>query len=189
MCFIDFDHQLQRIEQLTNRLKAIQEDAFQKLVTKPAPKKWSVVEVILHMTQAHMFYEPKLKRLMETLPKSQQPVSTIKPSWLTNFLVNGFRPKEGKVRFKMKTFGPFQPQLSNLTEQEVEKAFNDFYSQLEVSKTAIAACRGLDVKRKKVNSALGPLVRFNLAEAIEFMLAHDERHLFQIERVLEQVKG
>ena len=189
MYLIDYDNLLHRIRQIEKHLRTIQEHPLPTLITKPAPKKWSVYEVVQHIEQSHAFYTPKFEWLMNSLPKTTQTTSKAKASWITEFLLNGFTPKGGKVRFKMKTFGPFQPQLSSATKHDLTKVFDQFYTQLKVSETAIIACRELDVKQKKVNSALGPLLRFTLPEAVAFMIAHDERHFFQIDQVLEQFQS
>lgn len=39
------------------------------------------------------------------------------------------------------------------------------------------------MSHSKINSALGPIVKFYLPEAFEFLIGHDERHLVQITEI------
>jgi hypothetical protein len=41
---------------------------------------------------------------------------------------------------------------------------------------------------EKVTSTLGPILRFKVGDAFRFPIAHQQRHMLQIERVLEEVR-
>ena len=49
-----------------------------------------------------------------------------------------------------------------------------------------ARTRGLE--GEKVTSTLGPILRFKVGDAFRFPIAHHQRHMLQIERVLEVVR-
>lgn len=89
----------------------------------------------------------------------------------------------------MKTSKKFEPifVLADLDDQEVEQVFTQFFSDKRHLKNCIHSSRTKKVRRRRINSAIGPIVRFYLPEAYEFIIGHDERHLVQIEEVLEQI--
>lgn len=90
----------------------------------------------------------------------------------------------------MKTTQKFQPvfQLEELNDQKVEQIFTQFFSDKQHLKESIHQSRTKQVRQQKFNSAIGPIVRFYLPEAFEFVIGHDERHLVQMEEVLDTLK-
>ena len=97
------------------------------------------------------------------------------------------RPKNGKRKWKMKTLKRFEPvlEVSTLDQDKVNAIFEDFLSLHVHLKDAILQSRGKDVRGIKITSAIGPIVNFYLPEAFEFLLCHLERHMVQIDGVLD----
>ncbi|GAA4834525.1 DinB family protein [Algivirga pacifica] len=188
MSKIIIDEQLRRIDVLENRLKEIFQNDYQLLLQPPAKGKWSVVEVIGHMTKSHQLYRPKFERLLSTLPTVNTPHKEVTLSWFNAMLVGMLAPKEGQIRYKMKTGKQFIAPPVGQDEAGVREAFSLFFQELAYFKEVTKKSKGLDYTKKKVPSALGPIVRFYLPEAVEFMLVHDERHLLQVERTLDVAK-
>jgi hypothetical protein len=65
------------------------------------------------------------------------------------------------------------------------EVFTDVYKSLDHLKECAIQSRTKNCSRVKFSSAIGPIIRFNVPEAIEFILRHNERHLFQIERMMD----
>lgn len=175
------EQQIQRINVLLNQLKKIEQISESKLNTKPNSKKWSVLEVIKHMILAHQAYQSKISHQL-TLSGSFNINNGLEASWLPSYLISKFPPKEQKVQMKMKTTSKFEPQLSSTDSKEsiikeMEIVLNELKSWIETYRTQ-------NITLKKFNSAIGAIVRFNIPEACEFILAHNERHFFQIEKIL-----
>ncbi len=48
----------------------------------------------------------------------------------------------------------------------------------------LGSSRNKDLRSFKVTTALGPILRFYLGDALDFILAHNERHVVQIGNLL-----
>ena len=91
--------------------------------------------------------------------------------WLMKLLMT---PKKEKVVFKMKTFKQFNPSDNNENDRIVE-----FSNQLERINNVLKKVEELEITDIKINSAIGSFITFKLSDALEFVLAHIERHLIQ----------
>lgn len=103
----------------------------------------------------------------------------------SGMFIEGLAPqKDGKIKWKMKTSGIFKPKRYSveMSSASMENIFDDFERGLDRIKEVITEARVRDVKKVRFNSALGPIVRFNLVEACAFMLNHNARHFEQIYR-------
>jgi hypothetical protein len=85
----------------------------------------------------------------------------------------------------MKTMAMFEPRNVSTTGMkalnEFEAICHSFIGLLERART-----RGLE--GEKVTSTLGPILRFKVGDAFRFPIAHQQRHMLQIERVLDEVR-
>lgn len=179
--------QIQRINQLQEQLNSLKQVDSKTLLRKANPKKWSVAEILSHLIIANGMYKPKLEKQLAIKTNLVSVSDGIKASWLPSFLVQKFKPKDNKIQLKMKTSGMFEPQLKE--NQTVLELIEEFEISLNDLKNWIYHYRTENISLKKFNSALGPVVRFNIPEACEFLLAHTERHFFQIERTLKVVNS
>lgn len=90
----------------------------------------------------------------------------------------------------MKTLKKFEPTISSSrTQKDMDTVFQDFFDTHESLKESILASREKHMDHKKFSSAIGPIVRFRLPEAFEFLICHAERHKVQIEGILLAQKG
>lgn len=182
---------LERIEKMRTDMQKFQELDPELLKKRPAEKKWSVMEVIEHMNLGHKPYKEKIEDTFPKLPESTSMVDNVKAGGMASYLMKRFPPAaEGKIRFKMKTFGPFHPvlELDKLNGEKSSEIFKSFYDSLDHLKSAIERFQKKEVKAKKFNSAVGAWVRFNIAEAIQFVICHNERHMQQIRNTLVKLE-
>ena len=179
-------YQVQRINELENRLEAIRHNAFDDMVKRPHPKSWSPIEVAMHMVIGHNEYKDKLNQTLLKEVESNYIASEYKASIVSSFLIKRFPPQKGQIRYKMKTTKKFKPvlDLTNLDSEDVERVLTELEDILIQLKLWINTYRTKAISLKKFNSALGPLVRFTAPEACEFILCHNERHFLQLERAM-----
>ncbi|MCB9225098.1 MAG: hypothetical protein R2780_01430 [Crocinitomicaceae bacterium] len=183
--------QLQRINLLSEEIDKIKLIETSILRNRPDEKTWSVIEVVEHMVLAHKPYQSKLDDTLHQLPTATQPIDEIKSKAIPSFLIKRFPPVKGKIKFKMKTMKQFTPLLSveSLDEGEINQIFDQFQNSLVHLNKVIKAYRGKKVKNIRFNSAIGASVKFNVAEACEFIICHNERHLHQIKNILKKVNN
>ncbi len=181
--------QVTRISKIAARFDKLKNNDIQVLTTRTSEKSWSVIEVIEHMNIAQEVYENKINSAMASLPQRQTEITQIKASAIPSFLIKRFPPKEGKIRFKMKTMNVFKPVLdvNTITDSKVNHTLTRFQEGLSQLKEWVNQYATKDVTSAKFNSAVGAWVKFNVAEACEFILCHNERHMQQIENTLRRV--
>lgn len=154
-----------------------------KLNWKESEKKWSVLEVIEHLNKVYDLYFPNFNKAIESAPENHGQDNILQRTLMGRLSIYSQKPKGQKVRFKMKTFSFFQPNTSKNSLEEVEsfldkkEAFNDF----------IKRARLKDLKGIKMPTALGEKMKFYIPECFEFILAHEDRHLVQIQNILSKM--
>lgn len=187
---ISAEDQIQRLNQIIQQMEIVQELDFKTLVRRPGPKQWSPIEIVGHMNAAYRLYRERLDAHIPQLPDIDEPEDQFKAGRKNAWFINMITPKGKERAYKMKTTQKFQPvfQLKELNEQKNRQVFAQFFSDKQHLKEAIQQSRTKQVRQQKFNSAIGPIVRFYLPEAFEFVIGHDERHLVQLEEVLDTLK-
>lgn len=184
-------HQIQRINSLLNQLEEFNNLDHKAFMKRPHAKAWSGAEVLKHMIMAHLAYASKLDKALAKSEALKEEVDVRSTRAIPSFLIKRFPPKEGKIRFKMKTTKSFKPVLDigKLTEQEVAGIFSEMKDTLNQLSDWTEQTRKKDVLPIRFNSAIGPMVKFNASEACEFILCHNERHFQQVKNTIAAIKG
>jgi hypothetical protein len=170
---------LNYLEQTTERhiQKAIEDyqnmDAGRLL--KPANDGgWSIAQCLDHLNGYGHYYYPLIQQKMNEYTK---PGDTHTGSWLGNYFVKMMDPDTGKR--KMKAFKNHLP-ASNLDAHEV---ISEFIRQQEYLLRLIRIARTRDMNKIKIPISLTKLIKLNLGDTLRFIVAHNERHMQQSERV------
>jgi hypothetical protein len=179
--------QIQRINQQEQKLKALQGLPKAQWLRRPAPGKWSPLEIIDHMNRAYQDYEHKVEQALAQLPDRATPQNEFYVGGLKKWFIEGQRPKGKKRSMKMKTFKRMDPMQAHgpFTEVDVQPVIDQYYAYQALMKKAIEATRLKEARHLKIDSAIGSLLRFYLPEAFEFLINHQERHWVQMEEVWE----
>lgn len=183
------ENQIQRLNSILNTVENLASLPTNQLVYRPRPKSWSVIEIIEHLSVAYDIYLDKIDSALEKLPEKAGDNTSFTPNWWQRFIINGVKPKGGQRKLKIKTLKKFEPllQLETLDEATIVPVFERFKKLQLHLKNAILVTRFKEVKAIKINSGIGPIVKFYLPESFEFLIAHMERHMLQIEEVLQQM--
>jgi len=179
------ENQIERLNRLMNDSAQLSDLSHEELTKKPSNGGWSVIEVIDHMIVAHAVYRDKVGRALEE--KADDVIEfPLKTGGMTSFLVKRFPPKENKIKFKMKTMKRFQPDFEafEISMEDCQEKVLQYRKDLEELKSWVETYRNTPVSLNKFNSAVGSWVKFNVPEATEFVLCHDERHQLQWKNVL-----
>ncbi len=183
-------YQIQRIHQLQNQLSALREIDAKQLMKRPHPKAWCAIEVVEHMIVSQATYTHKMDVAIAQLKPIEGDNDAIPTRAMASYLIKRFPPKDGKIRLKMKTSKQFKPMLDveQLTSEKVNEIMDNMSKSLDQLLGWVEQTRKKDVLPVRFNSAIGPIVKFNVSEASEFILCHTERHFFQISNVLKAIK-
>ena len=181
------ENQIQRLNGILAKVEKLQQLPLEKLTAPPREKSWSVIEVIEHLNKSYRLYIDKIDHALGNLASLSSDSMEFKARPLQKMVIEMQRPKNGERKWKMKTLKRFEPLLdvTHLDQEQVNAIFEDFFSLHAHLKDAILQSRNKDVRGIKITSAIGPIVNFYLPEAFEFLLCHLERHLVQIDGILE----
>lgn len=168
------------------KARALRELPPALLMTRPAPKRWSVVEVCEHMNLSSSHYLRHLRTAYAdpTLRFTVEQAHT--PGIWGGLLTRTMRPgTDGRIPLPMATLRMFEPREAPVKRMA---AIDELIGMLEGFRALLgdAAQRGMAGPR--ITSTLGPVFRFKVADAFAFAVAHQDRHFLQIERTLAALR-
>lgn len=179
------ENQIQRLNQLLNFVEGLKDLNLTQLQKRPTEKSWNILEVLEHLNIAFSLYTKKISVALDSLKDTNGDPWEYPPGFWNRFVIEGQRPKGTKRPFKMKTLKKFEPLLpENLTREDVDQIFERFEASYNQLKESILASRTMVIAHRKISSAIGPIVKFHLPEAFEFLICHAERHKIQIDEIL-----
>ena len=167
--------------QAKKELQELKQLDSETLNFRPAEKKWSVLEVIEHLTYYGDFYIPEFtKRIKKS--KYRTPAENLKPGMLGAYFVKSIQPVEG---FKpMQTLGKFNPINSEIPKSILET----FETQLDGFLKVLEASKAVDLNKTKASVSIAPWMKLKLCDLLRVVIYHNQRHFIQIDRVLEAHK-
>ncbi|MCU0319479.1 MAG: DinB family protein [Flavobacteriales bacterium] len=156
------------------------------ILAHPQPGKWSVMEVVQHMNLSSGHYYRALRRIYDDPGVRLKRSDVFKSGPIGNFSVRAMTPRaDGTIPMPMATLRMFDPARTSLVtaadQDQVWKTYTEmldgFHAMLE-----LARLRGLEGPR--ITSTLGPVIRFRIGDAFRFPIAHQTRHVLQIDRIV-----
>lgn len=144
------------------------------LVQRPDADKWSFLECIAHLNLTYADYLPRLQAAIEQ--NTEVKGSHFKQGFFGRMMINSMRPKKGKIKMKVKTFAKFQPTQVKLVRKDV---MDTFLTQHQRFIDMLEAAQPLHGGQIRLDSAVGPLLRFRLGDCCAFLVGHNERHWLQ----------
>jgi hypothetical protein len=165
------------------RLRTLRELPLGLLERRPAPGRWSVLEVCEHLNVLGGHYLRHLRKAYGDPQARFVRAGTHEPGRWGGLLTRAMRPREdGRIAWRMRTLWLFEPRQAPVKRLA---ALDDLLRLVEELQGVLdlAARRGFEGPR--IISTLGPVIRFKAADAFAFTIAHQGRHLLQIDRTLE----
>lgn len=161
-----------------------------ELNQRPGRGRWSIAECFEHLNLASKIYYSELERKIGRLPDSNLEAPFSSGFWGRS-LIKTMKPRsDGTIPRPMPTFPWFNPKRTRDEHkrhdgQEVLRRFLDNQKQLiQYAEQA----RQSDLKRTRIVSSLGPMIRFRLGDAFQFLVAHEQRHIIQAQKALAVIK-
>ena len=180
---------LRKMEDLARDQKSMIENTFLDLDTdllkkRPSEDKWSIAECFAHLNLTLDIYLPQMDNAIEQTEKYTPPAEEFKYSLLGKLALYAMEPKKDKTfRLKMKTFKKLEPQQSDLNSKE---ELNHFIEHQEKTNQIIEDLKKINIGKAKIITAMGPLLKMRIGDALHFMLAHNQRHILQAQNVLQK---
>ena len=156
-----------------NKVEKFRKLSEEELNHKENIEKWSILECIEHLNLYGEFYNPEIRKRIET--SNSKPSKIFKSGVIGNYFVNTMRPK--KKLNKMKTFKDKNPLGSRLNVEVIDRFIGqqkDFLDLIEMSKN-------INLTKTKTSISISKLIKLRLGDTFRFIIAHNERHLIQAE--------
>lgn len=191
--FLSAEDQIQRLNRLVSEMEKLESMESELLLEPPGEGEWCVVEIVSHMNQAYRLYEDRIDKLLAELPerKGEEGDDQFRGRGMAKMAIRSIRPVNGERKRRMKTMKRFEPamKMESISNDKLSETFALFYRYQDHLKESIKKSRSKDVRKKRLNSAIGPIVRFYLPEAFDFLISHEERHLLQAQEVIAQLQS
>lgn len=154
-----------------------------QLNTKPAGDKWSISECLAHLNLTLKIYIPQMQKVIEEKEKYGLQKENFSYSAIGKLAVKAMQPKaDQSIGFKMKTFKRLNPKRSEIDARAAISKFLDFQlSTIEV----IHGLKNTSLTKPKIITAAGPILKMGIGDALHFMVAHNQRHIVQAQKVFK----
>lgn len=142
---------------------------------RPAPDRWGVADCCEHLLTVNALYLPRLGAALDAAPPPDPALDAApwRPTWFGRWFVGaageGGRPIRAFAVFRPPPPAPDAPERL-LAQQDALRALLD-------------RAAGRDLRAPRVASPLSRLIVLRAGEALEMLVAHQERHLAQARRV------
>jgi hypothetical protein len=175
---------LQTLENSVNAITSLTHDllnthAEEILNKKESPTQWSILECYEHLNRYARYYLPHIKEQASKL--SVLKIHDINTGWVNRKLIDGVKPSNKK----MKTLERFDPSHSELQITTID----EFLKHQEHLLQIIDGIKNKNINHGKIPLEFFKLIRFSVAEALQVVIYHQERHQFQIVRIVEKQRN
>ncbi len=149
----------------------------EQLNKKNDEKSWSVAECIDHLNKVNAHYLKHMEQEIErSISAGQEPSNGFSSGFIGKRFIKSIQlSSDKKVPTKMRSPGSTAPSNSTLS----DAVFDTFFRQQERLSAILQKASKVDLQKNRINSLLGPLVKFRLGDALRLVIYHDERHIFQ----------
>lgn len=140
---------------------------------------WNIAQCFEHLNSYGHYYLPEIKKALALHPENAQG-STFKSTWLGGYFTKMMQPSN--IR-KYKAFKDHIPAVS----LDCHKVLAEFIEQQETLLSYLKQARNADLDKIRIPISIAKWVRLKLGDVFQFIIAHEERHIQQAQRVLSSV--
>jgi len=148
------------------------------LVKRPRNQGWSIAECIQHLTSTTQLYLPILDSSLQGAPTGS---GAYKMDWKGRMLKWVLEPP---YRTKAKTLPNLEPKIA-----DVRRIVPDFLASQQQLFEAMGQWKGRALDKVFITSPFNKKLRYNIFSLFNIVAAHQRRHLWQAQRVKDQIKG
>jgi hypothetical protein len=151
----------------------------EQLGWRPAASSWSAIEVLEHLNRVAAGYHARIQRAIETCRhRNLVDDGGFRTGWLQRWFIRQLEPRPHQRRLPApRAFRPVQRAC-------VDESVRDHFFELsDRSLQLLGEADGVHLHRMRFSSPVTPLLRFNLGEAFWVLVAHEDRHLQQVQRI------
>jgi hypothetical protein len=142
------------------------------------PGIWSIIEVFTHLNLSNEIYIRYILPRVTLAP--DRPSDEFKSSWLGDWAYERIVPRPDGSIFKMKTAKAVLPLKPK---EDVKEVLHNFHRTCDAMDDILRHSATKDLHRIRIPFHFVPLLHFSLGETLRFLVAHNERHLLQAQRL------
>lgn len=139
---------------------------------------WSIAQCLEHLNSYGHYYLPQIKKGLEK-GGGNPPADTFNSSWLGSYFTRAMDPETG--RKKIRAFKNHIP----AAQLDAHAVVAEFIQQQESLLQYLQQSRSRNLNKIKIPISISRWIRLNLGDVFQFLIAHNERHMQQAERVLK----
>jgi hypothetical protein len=141
---------------------------------------WSIAQCLWHLNSYGDYYLPRISKGLSGGKRSES--SLFKSTWLGAYFIRMMLPTSGK---KYKAFKDHVPP----SHPDAYPTVAEFIHQQELLLSYIQQSRQVDMNTIRIPISIASYIRLKLGDVLQFIVAHDERHLQQALRNTQQVSA
>src|SRR5262249_36526808 len=145
----------------------------------PGETGWSVAQCLDHLSRANTAYAAALQEAVKEARSTKGPgLQPIQPGWFSRLVIRSFEPPPKRKLRAPKKIVP----VAAISGQD---ALQNFLRSHEDVRAVIREGARLDLNRIRFRNPFIGFLRFTVGTGLLIIAAHDRRHLWQAEKVLE----
>lgn len=142
---------------------------------------WSICQCFAHLNTYYEFYLPQLEKAVQNSgQKTTQ--KNYRSGWLGAYFIKMMDPSTNKSKYKA------SKKHLPIGNDDPHETLDIFIKNTESFVKILADCRTVNL-RTRVETSISPLLRLQLGDILEFLLAHNERHIQQALNMITENKG
>ena len=152
------------------------------LMKQPLPTSWSASQCLEHLNFYGQYYLPAIeKAILKAQAKGSKANTHFKSGWLGDYFYRLMLPNtEGVTRSKMKSPKNAIPS----PEHDAKVIVAEFIDQQEKLLLLLEQARTVNMGKIRIHISISPFIRLKLGDTFLFLIAHNQRHILQLERAL-----
>jgi hypothetical protein len=151
-----------------------------QLQWRPDERSWSIAQCLDHLAVANREYlGPMRHALTEARRRGGGSYRPIQPGWFSRWFIQSMEPPP---RRKLPAPRKIVPALG----KHGEEVKRDFFAAQSETLELLKEAAGVDLNRTRFVSPFFPLLRFTVGTGFLVIVAHERRHLWQAERILQR---
>jgi hypothetical protein len=146
---------------------------------QPSETAWSIAQCLDHMARGNTLYAAALHKALNEAGAARNPaLGPIQPGWFGRFFIRTLdAPPKRKMRAPKK--------IVPASQIAIREALQAFLRSEEDLRAVIRDGAGLDLNRIRFHNPFVGFLRFTVGTGLLIITAHNRRHLWQAQRVLE----
>lgn len=149
-----------------------------ELLLKPSSSGgWSIAQCLEHLNTYGAYYLPLFEKGL-AVSQEYLSVETIKSTWLGKLSIDSMNPEKGKKKFK--AMKGHIPEVA----LDAKAVVAEFINQQEQLLQILRAAKTKNIQKIKIPISIAKFLKLHLADALQFLIIHNERHIQQANRNL-----